>query len=53
MRISRRSFVETGTAIGGGLLLGFRLPPLASNPAFTPNAFIRIDPDGVVTLTMH
>lgn len=35
--------------MGGGLLLGFTLPP----SGFAPNAFIRIDHDGAVTLTMH
>ena len=49
-RISRRTFLETGAALGGGLLLRFRLP---QDRAFAPNAFIRIDRDGTVTLTMH
>ncbi|HYT03771.1 MAG TPA: xanthine dehydrogenase family protein molybdopterin-binding subunit [Gemmatimonadales bacterium] len=51
--VSRRTFLETGTAVGGGLLLRFTLPPLKRNDPFTPNAFIRIDRDGRVTLIMH
>src|SRR3989449_7203707 len=51
--VSRRTFVATTAAVGGGLLLGFRLPPLEPNDLFAPNAFVRIDRDGRVTLIMH
>jgi len=52
--LSRRTFLKAGAAVGGGLLLGFTLP-VRGGPAdrFVPNAFIRIDRDGRVTLIMH
>jgi isoquinoline 1-oxidoreductase beta subunit len=56
--LSRRIFLKVGVASAGALSLGFGLPGLlidamAGDPgAFVPNAFIRIDSDGSVTLTM-
>jgi isoquinoline 1-oxidoreductase beta subunit len=56
--LSRRRFLQAGAAAGGGLLLSLALPPAngeAAAPdanAFTPNAFIRIDSSGQITLTM-
>ncbi|HEX5123073.1 MAG TPA: molybdopterin cofactor-binding domain-containing protein, partial [Rhodanobacteraceae bacterium] len=53
---SRRTFLKTGLTAGGALLLGFRLKAIdgATAPAttFAPDAFIRIDPSGAVTLIM-
>ena len=54
---SRRALLQVAAAVGGGLLVGFLAPVgLASEPktagAFAPNAFIRIDPAGKVTLIM-
>ena len=52
--LSRREFVETTT----GLVIAFALPwranapPGASAAPFTPNAWVRIGTDGIVTLTL-
>jgi isoquinoline 1-oxidoreductase beta subunit len=57
--ISRREFLKVGAAAGGGLFLEFAVPSaaaakvgVASGSAFSPNAFIRIDRGGGITLTM-
>lgn len=58
MQVSRRSFLQVGTLSGGGLMLGLfsALPrrSFAQNqegpPPFDAKAFIRIAPDGTVTL---
>ncbi len=53
---SRRTLLQVGAAVGGGLLVGFFAPARAAAPGraggFSPNAFIRIDPAGTVTLIM-
>ena len=54
--VSRREFVETTT----GLVIAFVVPrrsdavpgPAAAPPPFTPNAWVRIGTDGIVTLTI-
>ena len=57
--MDRRSFLRVSGLAGGGLLLGFYLKSGArvfaaaadeTAAEFAPNAFIRITPDGVVTL---
>jgi isoquinoline 1-oxidoreductase subunit beta len=56
--LSRRRFLRTAAATGGGLMLSLRLPlagraaAAADGDDFVPNAFIRIGADGQVVLTM-
>jgi isoquinoline 1-oxidoreductase beta subunit len=56
--LSRRKFLWTGAAAGGGLMLSLSLPiangATAASEAdgFTPSAFIRIGSDGQITLTI-
>ncbi|MND55567.1 Isoquinoline 1-oxidoreductase subunit beta [compost metagenome] len=56
--ICRRGFLKASAALGGGLVIGFSLPGLmesaeAGDVAFTPNAYIRIDREGRIFLTIQ
>jgi len=54
--LTRRGFLQAGLAVGGALVVGFQLPSAhgaqAGKSLFAPNAFIRIDTHGKVTLIM-
>lgn len=56
---SRRAFIKVGVVAGAGLTLGVawrvtRDPGLpASDAAFVPNAFLRIDRDGSINILVH
>ncbi|MDB5396705.1 MAG: aldehyde dehydrogenase [Rhodospirillales bacterium] len=53
---SRRTVLKTSLVAGGGLMLGLRLPGLARGAeaaaVFVPNAFVKIEPSGTITLIM-
>lgn len=56
--LERRDFLRVSAALGGGLLVGFHVPDIARAatppPAdFAPNAFVRIAPDGKVTVIIN
>jgi isoquinoline 1-oxidoreductase beta subunit len=50
--LSRRAFVSTGIAAGAGLVIGFYWPHGNSKRGknFAPNAYLRITPDGKLTV---
>jgi len=56
--VTRRTFLEAGLGVGGALLVGFHVPLKDASAAggekavFAPNAFIRIDGKGKITLIM-
>jgi isoquinoline 1-oxidoreductase subunit beta len=59
-RHDRRDFLKVGAALGGGLVISVAVPSVVrpawaaaeASPEFAPNAFIRIDRKGAVTLVM-
>jgi len=59
--ISRRDFIKVGSLAGAGLAIGFYLPSALKKMAdpwtapageFAPNAWLRINPQGIVTVTV-
>src|SRR5690606_35342886 len=56
--VSRRGFIKLSGVVGGGLVLGFTLGPVARAAAqggrgadvFAPNAYVQVRPDGVIIL---
>lgn len=56
VKVSRRQFVKVSAAAGTGLVLGVHLPSLAKeqagSAAFSPNAWLSVDPEGAVTITV-
>lgn len=63
---SRRDFLRTGAAFGGGLVLSFALPgfgrmaeaaarkkPAGPGATLAPNGFVRVAPDGAITLVVN
>jgi isoquinoline 1-oxidoreductase beta subunit len=54
--VTRRAFLEAGLSVGGALLVGFHVPQAGAaagdKGVFAPNAFIRIDRNGKITLIM-
>jgi CO/xanthine dehydrogenase Mo-binding subunit len=56
--LSRRDFIRISSVAGAGLLLSFYLPSkdelalAATGEAFAPNAWLKIDNDGIVTITV-
>src|SRR5262245_17144056 len=50
--MERRAFLQITGTVGAGLVLGIRLPDRYGVLPFAPNAWLRIDPDGGVTVTI-
>jgi isoquinoline 1-oxidoreductase subunit beta len=52
--LSRRDFLTVGAAAGAGLVIGFYLPhgSNATKNTFAPNAYLKIAPDGKITIVV-
>jgi isoquinoline 1-oxidoreductase beta subunit len=50
--MDRRAFLEVTGTVSAGLLIGFRLPDRHGVVPFAPNAWLRVDADGTVTVTI-
>ncbi len=62
LNLSRRDLLKTGATAAAGLVLGVHLPDrrpwiaaaaAAATTTFEPNAFLRIDSNGIVTIWVH
>jgi len=52
--LSRREFLTAGVAAGAGLVIGFYLPhgSRGMSAAFAPSAFLKISPEGKITIVV-
>src|SRR6185437_5468238 len=53
--LTRRGFLTSTAAAGAGLVIGFYLPHGSSSKngkAFSPNAYLKITPDGKITIVV-
>src|SRR5579862_8858902 len=52
--LSRRQFLSVGAAAGAGLVIGFYLPhgSRIAKDTFAPNAYLKIAPDGPITVVV-
>jgi isoquinoline 1-oxidoreductase beta subunit len=52
--LSRREFLAAGAAAGAGLVIGFYLPHhgAGNSEMFAPNAYLKIVPDGKITIVL-
>jgi len=50
--MERRAFLQVSGTIGAGLVIGFRIPDRRGVVPFTPNAWLQVDTDGAVTVTI-
>jgi isoquinoline 1-oxidoreductase beta subunit len=53
--LTRRDFIKMTSVAGAGLMLAFYLPAkdeVSEDAAFVPNAWLKIDTDGIVTVTV-
>ncbi len=50
--MQRRAFLQVAGTVGAGLVIGFRLPDRHGVVPFAPNAWLRVDTDGTVTVTI-
>jgi isoquinoline 1-oxidoreductase beta subunit len=50
--MDRRDFLQVTGTVGAGLVLAFRMPNRKGVAPFAPNAWLRVDADGAVTVTV-